>query len=283
MRSALLLVLLAGCPSSKTTGPDPKGPTDNPQVNKLPDGPPLLTPGEHMAYKLQIQGVDLATYEFVVGQPADVNGKQAVQVQSHAKAVGFVKMVANVDDYFTSFIDVQTGRPLRWLTDEYATKGTDKEKTDAKFFERQGDTLPIDFHLNDDPAKPEPQKISFPDVWDYNAFLIALRAWEGPIGSHVTVEILRSRYMWHCEMKIAAKEKLVTALGELPALRFDGHTYKLDRDGKRFPDSDERDFSVWISDDAGRVPLRNVAKTDYGDMKMEITDYQPGTGQPLRQ
>ena len=102
------------------------------------------------------------------------------------------------------------------------------------------------------------------------------------MGSHVTVEILRSRWMWHCEMKIAGKEKLVTALGELPALRFDGHTYKLDRDGKRFPDSVERDFSVWISDDAGRVPLRNVAKTDYGDMKMEITDYAPGTGQPLR-
>lgn len=286
MRSALLLVLLAGCPSSKTTG---GGPDTNPNkpgnelVNKLPDGPPLVTPGEHMAYKLQIQGVDLATYDFSVGSVADVNGKQAIQVQSHAKAVGFVKMVANVDDYFTSFIDVQTGRPLRWLTDEYATKGTDKEKTDAKFFERQGDTLPIDFHLNDDPAKPEPQKLSFPDVWDYNAFLIALRAWEGPVGSHVTVEILRSRYMWHCEMKLAAKEKLVTALGELPALRFDGHTYKLDRDGKRFPDSDERDFSVWISDDAGRVPLRNVAKTDYGDMKMEITDYQPGNGQALRQ
>ena len=280
MLRSLPFVLVLGCGPSTKGVDKPVAPAE--LVNKLPDGPPLLTPGEHMAYKLQLQGVDLATYDFAVGTAADVNGKQAIQVQSHAKAVGFVKMVANVDDYFTSFIDVQTGRPLHWLTDEYATKGTDKEKTDARFFERQGDTVPIDFHLNDDPAKPEPQKVSFPDVWDYNAFLIALRAWEGPVGSHVTVEILRSRYMWHCEMKIAGKEKLVTALGELPALRFDGHTYKLDRDGKRFPDSDERDFSVWISDDAGRVPLRNVAKTDYGDMKMEITDYAPGTGQPLR-
>ena len=280
-----LLVLAIGCGSPKTkdggTGPNPPPSTE--LVNKLPDGPPLVTPGEHMAYKLAIQGVDLATYEFQVGQVADVNGKPAITVQSHAKGVGLVNMVAKIDDFFTSSIDVQTGRPLRWQTDEFASKGDDKERTDAKFYQRTGDSLPIDFHLNDDPAKPEPQKLSFPDVWDYNAFLIALRAWEGPPGSKVTVEVLRSRYMWRAEMTIKGKEKLHTAIGVLPALRFDGITYKLGRDGTRAPDSDERAFSVWISDDAGRVPLQNIAKTDYGDMKMEITDYQPGNGTPLRQ
>ena len=280
MLRTLLFVLVVGCGPGNKTAEKPTPPAA--LVNKLPDGPPLVTPGEHMSYKLQIQGVDLATYDFQVGNVTDVNGRQAVSVESHAKGVGLVKMVANIDDFFTSYIDVQTGRPLRWVTDEYASKGTDKEKTDAKFYDRKGDIVPIDFHLNDAAAALEPQKVSYPDVWDYNAFLIALRAWEGPIGSTVTVEVLRSRYMWHCEMKIAGKEKLVTALGELPALRFDGHTYKLDRDGKRFADSDERDFSVWISDDDGRVPLKNVAKTDYGDMKMEITDYQPGTAARLR-
>ena len=67
------------------------------------------------------------------------------------------------------------------------------------------------------------------------------------------------------------------ALNLLPALRLDGHTYKLDREGKRAEGSDERDFSVWISDDEGRVPLQVTAKTDYGDVKLAITDYQPGT------
>ena len=202
-------------------------------------------------------------------------------MQSHAKAVGLAKMVANIDDFFTSWIDVATGRPLRWTTDEYATKGSDKERTEARFYERTGNTLPVDFHLNDAPPTPEPQTVSMPDVWDYNAFLIALRAWDGAPGTTVISEVLRSRFMWHVEMKIHGKEKLVTALGELPALRFDGHTYKLDRDGKRAPDSDERDFSMWISDDDGRVPLQIVAKTDYGDMKMQIVDYTPGTGKRL--
>ena len=136
--------------------------------------------------------------------------------------------------------------------------------------------------MNDAAPAPEPQRVSMPETWDFNSFLVALRSWEGAPGTKVTVEVFRSRYLWHLEETIGAKEKLTTALGDLPALRFDGRVYKLDRNGVRVPDSDERRFSIWISDDDGRVPLQIVAKTDYGDMKMEITDYQPGSGQRLR-
>lgn len=248
----------------------------------LPDGAPLVTPGEHMTYKLQLQGIDLASYEMAVGDQLDVAGRKAIVVQSHAKAVGFVKMVANVDDTFTSWIDIATGRPLRWTSDEYGTKSDDKERTDARFTERSGDHVPMTFHINDQPPVPEPQKVALPETWDFNAFLVALRSWEGAPGTAVTVEVLRSRFLWHLEMTIHGKDKLTTALGELPALRFDGKTYKLDRNGVRVADSDERAFSIWISDDDGRVPLKIVARTDYGDMNMIITDYQPGGGQRLR-
>jgi hypothetical protein len=88
--------------------------------------------------------------------------------------------------------------------------------------------------------------------------------------------------MWHTEVTIRGKEKLVTELGDLPALRIDGKTYKLRRDGARAPDDSERQFSMWISDDDGRVPLQIKAITDYGDLKMQIVDYQPGSGQRLR-
>ena len=37
--------------------------------------------------------------------------------------------------------------------------------------------MPIDFHLNDQPPTPEPQTVTLADVWDYNAFLVALRTW----------------------------------------------------------------------------------------------------------
>jgi hypothetical protein len=278
----LVLVALAACGSHATA---PARPTTA-QVAAashagLVVGPPLATPGEHMTYTLALQGLDLAVFDLTVGEVQPLGDKRALVVQSHAKTVGLGALV-KVDDAFASWIDITTGRPLRWACDEYAKNGQDKEKTDADFAARSGQRQPITFHLNDDPPGPEPQRVSLPDVWDYDSFLIALRGWEGPVGTRLTAEVLRSRFLWHVEMTIHGKEELSTALGNLPALRLDGHTYKLDRDGQRAVGSDARDFSVWISDDEGRVPLQVAAKTDYGDIKMSITDYQPGTGQRLR-
>ena len=278
--AALTVALASACgPAPAPTGPKPV-PT---ATDRFALGPPLVTPGEHMSYRLQLQGMQLATYDFAVGEITDVNGKRAIVVQSHAKATGLAQMVAKVDDFFTSWVDVETGRPLRWTTDEFATKGDDKERTDARFFERTGNSVPVDFHLNDQAPVAEPQTVSLPDVWDYNAFLVALRTWDAAPGSTITAEVLRSRYMWRVEMTMKGKTKLVTALGEFPAIELDGHTYKVDRTNKKVADSEPREFAVWISDDDGRVPLQNVAKTDYGDIKMEITDYTPGTGARLRQ
>jgi hypothetical protein len=284
-RRLAILLLMSAC------GSHPAAPVTTPQsataLARLPEGPPLVTPGEHMTFKLSLMNAELATFELAVGDQATVAGRPTIVVQTHAKVSGIGELAASaagihVDDTFTSWIDVATGRPLRWFCDEYATKSTDKERTEAHLAERSGQSVPIEFHVNDDPPKQEPQTVSMPDTWDYNAFLVALRSWEGAPGTTVSAEVLRSRFLWHVDMKIHGKDKLHTALGDFPALRLDGHTYRLDRDGTRSKDSDARDFALWISDDDGRVPLRVTARTDYGDVEMQIVDYNPGNGQRVR-
>jgi hypothetical protein len=259
-----------------------------PATARAPDGtvreaPPLATPGEHMQYKLSLQGIELATYDLSIGDIVDLAGKPAVVVQGHAKVSGLAAFLANIDDRFTSWVDVATGRPLRFQTDEYSSGSkVNIEHAVVDFAARTGDVVPVTFHLNDATPIPEPQAVSKPTVWDYNAVLLVLRSWEAPAGSALSLEVFRSRWLWHTDVTIHGKEKLVTELGSLPALRLDGRTYKLDRKGQRERGSEERVFTMWISDDDGRVPLEIRATTDYGDLKMRIVDYQPGSGQRLR-
>lgn len=282
MHRAFLASLLIACGSHGSSTPTTTT-TTAPASAALPAGPPRVTPGERMSYRLNLQGMELAAMSFTVGEVADVAGRPAIVVQGHAKSVGLANMVAKVDDTFTSWLDVETGRSRRFETQEFATGSkTDIEYTTIDLAGRTGDTIPISSHDNDKPPEAETQKATAAEVWDYNAFLIALRSWEGAPGSAVSLEVFRSRYLWKIDVKIGKKERLTTELGDFPALRFDAHGYKLDRAGGKFPNSDERDFSIWISDDDGRVPLKLVAKTDYGDVKMEIVDYQPGTGERLR-
>lgn len=251
-------------------------------ATSFPTAAPFVTPGERMTYRLALGGVDLATFDLAVGDVEEIAGRRTVVVQGHAKATGLVQVVAHIDDTFTSWIDVETGRPLRYFVDEFAYKGSDKERSDARMYERRGDLLPIHFHLNDEPPTPERQRVSMRDVWDYNAFVVALRGWEAPPGTTVRAEVLRSRYLWNVEMTIRRRETLVTALGAFPALRFEGRAFKLERDGSRDRTAEERNVTLWISDDADRVPLQTNARTDYGDIEMTIVDYTPGTGPRLR-
>jgi len=273
-----VVLLGTGCPHEKNDvkDPPPGGGSGSATTSGFPVGAPRVDQGEQFSYVLELQGVELATYDFAVAGTEAVGDKQAIVVKSHAKAIGFVKMVANVDDFFTSWIDASTGRPLHWVSDEFATKSTDRERTDVHFDQRQGDQVPVNFHINSDPDKAEPQKVTFPEVWDYNSLMIAFRSWEAPVGATVTGEVFRSRFMWHYTIKIHGKETLSTKIGDFPALRIDGHVFKVDRAGTAIAADDERDFSIWVSDDAGRVPLLIVAKTDYGDIKMSITNYDPG-------
>ena len=280
MRSLTILVL-AACGGGKTTTTPIVDPTTT--VAPWASGKPLVTPGERMTYKLSLKGFELASYTLGAGELAQLDGKQVVIVEGHAKSVGLANMVAKVDDRFTSWIDVDTGRPHRFQVAEYAV-GSDKnvEHSIIDFSQRAGNVVPVSFKVDEAEPTPEPQKVTQKDVWDYNAFLIALRAWEAPEGSTISTEVFRSRFLWKIDVKVHGKTRLLTELGELPALRFDGHAVKLTREGGKFPDTEERDFSIWISDEGDRVPLKNTAKTDYGDIEMVIVDYQPGTGQRLR-
>jgi hypothetical protein len=35
-----------------------------------------------------------------------------------------------------------------------------------------------------------------------------------------------------------------------------------------------RSYTLWISDDANRVPLRLTARTEYGNVRAELVDYE---------
>lgn len=279
MHCRLVLVLALAACGSRHADPFAPGSGSN---TKLPDGPPYVTPGERISYKLSLGGMNLASYDVGAGEVQELDGHKAVVVQSHAKSQGLVSMVANLDTTFTSWIDAETGRPLRWTVVERNVEGQIIEGADARLTERKGDQLPVDVVVLGKPPAVEMQKVTMPDVWDYNALVIAFRAWEAKKGSRTDIEVLRSMYLWHVTVIVRGEENVVTELGDFPAVRIDGLSYRLKRDGTRDTGAPERNFSLWISNDDGRVPLQSSAETDYGDIKMTLVDYQPGNGNRLR-
>lgn len=260
-----------GEPSTAAAAAAPSGPI------QLGGKPPLARVGEKLTYRISLQGVELAQYSIEIGADAD-----GLVVQSMARSTGVGALLKKVETQFISYIDAQTGKPRRFRSEERAgRKDPTIERSDARLAERQGDLVTVLVKRGDGDAaeeRTEQQKVSG-EIWDLNAVMIALRQLEAPLGTKLSFETFRSRYVWRTELTVAKREQLTTELGRVQTLRFEGWGHGLRRDGE-LNDEPERRFTIWISDDADRVPVRLVGVTDYGDIKMEITSYVPPGDEP---
>lgn len=239
---------------------------------QLAGRPPLARVGERLTYRISIQGVELA--EFVIDVGADADG---LVVQSVARSTGIGALIKKVETHFISYVDGRTGRPRRFRSEERAGRSdATLERSDARISERRGEIVPVLVRRGEgaDAVEVIEEQTVRGEVWDLNAVMIALRQFEAPVGSKLAFESFRSRYLWRTELTVAKREQLTTDLGRVSTLRFEGWAHGLRRDGG-LNSEPERRFSLWMSDDADRVPVLLVGVTDYGDIRMEITSYVP--------
>lgn len=204
-----------------------------------------------------------------VGEVTPVEGKPAVVLQAVAESVGLAARVKPVRVEFTSWIDVATGLPLLFRAIEA------QEVVEARFTKLVDKKFPISTQKGDEPEKIEMQATNGQPL-ELLGVMLVLRSWESKVGGSSTFEAVRSSYMWRMQATLVARESISTELGELPTVKFDAVSRRLMRDGSIDQGTEPRTFSVWISDDADRVPLRMVAQTDYGDIEIQIVEYVAG-------
>ena len=249
------------------------------KATALPPAPPFARPGERMVFRIALQQVEVAVFTISVGDVVEWAGKPALVVQAAAQSLGLASLVSKVDDQFASWVDISNGRPLLFRSHEGEGNGGSDGVDDAAthFFKQTATLVPVLIKGNAIGEKEESQRLGSAELWDMNSFFLVLRGWRGDIGSKIISDVVRSRFAWRTKIELVGKDTQVTALGKFPTLRFNGVARKLERDGKEVM-GDDRHFSLWITDDADRVPVIIVAKTDYGEVRMEIVDYAPGTG-----
>jgi hypothetical protein len=242
------------------------------------DGPmaraPLAAPGERMLYRLSLHGFEIGEYSIAVGEPTVVDGTDVVVVQSAARSTKVAAMLKPIEDIFTSWISRADGRSVRFLSSERASSHDDrKEITEAR---PAAGTVSLHITRGDE-SFDEQQAVTGHGGHDLNSFLVFLRGWDAEPGAHMDADVVRSRYVWRVRMTVMGFDNLSTVLGNLPVAQYDGEAVRMARDGTLDPTSDTRRFSIWLTDDADRVPVKLIAKTDYGDIVMELLSYRAGT------
>jgi hypothetical protein len=287
--AGIIAIILAACGGSsqppRASGGGPTAAvTGEAGAEVFPPRAPFVAPGERMSYRLTMHDLEVATFTIVIGEVAELEGRKVVVVQSGVQSSSLASLVKKVEDNFTSWIDVATTRPVLFRSAELATADDPTiEATDSEAGTIADGGFTVRVTRDGVDQSVDKQVIGELPLFDLNGFLIALRTWEVPPGTVGRADVIRSRFLWRTEVTMVGFENVVTELGELPALRIDGISQRIGRDGQLDPRSDRRKYSLWISDDADRVPLAIVARTDYGDLRMDIVEYTAGTGARIGQ
>jgi len=228
-----------------------------------------LNPGESMTFEVRLGGVLAGEAALAVGELGDFEGKHAVVVRSRANTAGAAALLKRIVDEATTVIDMDTGRPLQ--LDTYVEQGSRTTKAHATF---TGSIADVTYQRSGD-AKPQSYKLNFGahTVHDTHSAMAQVRGWRGTPGEMRSVFVVGGRRLWRVDVKLAGSETIGSTVGNRRAVKLEGTSYRARANFEVETNKPARTFTVWLSDDADRVPLKVLAHTELGDVTVDLTDY----------
>jgi hypothetical protein len=228
-----------------------------------------LNPGEQMAFEVRLGGVLAGEAALAVGDIGEFEGKRAVVVRSRANTAGAAALLKRVVDEAQTVIDLESGRPI--VLDTSVEHGSRKVTAQARFL---GNMADVTYTRSDDP-NPHNFKINFGTntVHDTHSAMAQVRGWRPAVGTVRSVYVVGGRRLWRVDVTYLGGETLGTALGNRRAIKYEGASFRSRPNFTVEGEKPTRTFTVWLSDDADRVPLKVVANTELGDVTVELTDY----------
>jgi hypothetical protein len=220
--------------------------------------------GEQMRWELSAHGILGAEVVLAVGDPGVFAGERAIIIKSRVEGAGMVKMVIDLSEEVTTWLAIDRAAPLQRHVHARIGK---KEATSEVHFDaggyvrttRRGDRTPY-LRRGSVPAGTP--------VHDTHSILGLLRSWSAEPGAHAYFHAISEGRLRRHLVRFSGYETLHTHLGRYPVIRLDGVVRKgLAGTGKGSP------YTLWISNDADRMPLRMVVPTQGIELNFELIDY----------
>jgi hypothetical protein len=264
----LMVAVLAGCAGAEAmslpTSPKTGSAAVETQSNDIG-----MSPGETMAFEVRLGGVLAGEAALAVGEVGEFEGKKAIVVKSRANTAGAAALIKRIVDEATTVIEVDTGRPLQ--LDTLVEQGSRKTTAHAKFVDNVAEVT----YQRSDVVKPVTFKINFgtQTVHDTHTAMAQVRGWRAAPGTTRSVYVIGGRRLWRVDVKVLGIETIGSAVGNRRAIKFEGSSYRARPNFTIETDKPVRTFTVWLSDDADRVPLKVTAKTELGEVTVDLVDY----------
>lgn len=189
---------------------------------------------EHVEYEMKLGGMTVGRFQIAVGARGEIDGRPSVIVRSHASLAGAGTLLGTVEWDLTTTVDIDSG---------FALAQTESVTVDAPW--RDG--------------HQESKQTWTIDERHHNAHSAAgaLRGWFTAPGAQDAVDVA----LLDATVPVTIADASREMIGNTPAVRYDGMLRS------------KHAFSVWVSDDTARVPIRLRTSSKVGTIDVEMVDY----------
>lgn len=240
-------------------------------------------PGEVIKADVYLDSVVAGRGELRTGSPCKLRGQTVIPVTTSAESTGLARFLQTAKSETAGLVDLDTSFPLEARSD--ATIGGERGLAEVAFDKAQFDFRHQRFY--EDGPKTTVDEIKLPieqGPHDGHSALGYLRNWRPEPGTRGYLYAVYGRYPWRADLVFVGPETLHTERGDEKTVRIDGSATKLiGRSLMPSENTPSRPFTIWISDDDRRTPVRILIETSLAKITVELTSYarvDPPAGAP---
>jgi len=184
-----------------------------------------------------------------------INNRNALHVVARGWTTGIVESLYKIDDSFESYIDQETIVPLRFIS----------RKRENRY--RKEDT--INFNHKDLIAESKTSRkrilANTQDMLSAFYYARTLNVSNLNAGNYFKIPFFMDDSVYTSKIVYAGKEQIKTKMGVFNCLKFKPMVVK----GKVFDES--YPITMWVTDDANRIPILIESKLSVGEARIELT------------
>jgi Protein of unknown function (DUF3108) len=230
-------------------------------VNREPPGNFPAPPPLEATYHFGWAGLTAATAEAHFSKPSP----EHFQLDGAGRTIGIARILWRYDVNYHSVANADTLRPIEAKqTETYRSK---KVLTQLVFTNVGVRRIHNEDH-GGDPGKT--REFDFPNLFDLHSALLYLRSQPLKDGSIYRVVVYPATSAYLATFKVTGREKIAVHAGTYNAIKLDLQLHKVGKNLELEPHKKFRRATVWVSDDATRIPLRTEAQIFIGTVFAEL-------------
>jgi hypothetical protein len=218
--------------------------------------------GEFLRYDVSYGYFDAAEATLEIKNTSKkINWRNTMHIIGKGRSKGALNWFFKVEDRYETYIDEEAILPWKFV--RHVREGGYKLDRNINFNHYTNKATVLQNDTKDYIVEPNTQDL-------LSAFYYArtLDLQSAKIGQEFIINTFFDREMYPLKIKFLGKEEVETELGTFNCLKFRPLVEK----GRVF--KEEEDMTIWISDDANKVPIRVKSDLLVGSINMDLVEYK---------